>query len=418
MSKQISLSDARKKYAHALNTLDTKPDGWLAVLLARDQVNIALSNERSFLSLPVIEQINELDKQLREKLENVSQEQLANWKETIHPATTSWWWANKVIVEHNTRKDLWWEILTGTFLLLSVPLVTDIIKRFWGGAPDTISIFGTLLTLLLTASPLIKEGRSVILAVFKSLPWFKMQHQAKTMASMSIVVFILLILTDQWLLPYPLATYYNNQGVKAQLEGNLTRTRQSFQRAVAMNPDSVVPYYNIARAYEHVGLINKAEEWYQKAIEQDSEFVPAYRGLGQIYNDQGKYGDAENVLIAGLSVTINDTNEVSTTVTHYELLSNLGWSYYAQGKMELAQETLISALNLEQELAEIGDKTGIEYRLALPHFYLAQIYEQTNDSVNAIFQWEESLRFLEKEDWRQQERYWIAQQHLQALAGK
>jgi tetratricopeptide (TPR) repeat protein len=418
MSKPISLTRAQEKYDQALHALDRKPDGWLAVLLARDQVDDALSNEYPSLSLAVIQQLNDLDQELREKLPEMPQEQLVSWKAMIHPSATAWWWEDKLTTEQNKQKEHWWEILTGTLLLLSVPLIAEIIKRFWDSTPDTISIFGTLLTLLLIASPLAKESRSAVLGVFKYLPWIKVQNHAKVMAAMSIMVFLVLLLIKQWLLPYPLATYYNNQGIRFQTEGNLVQARQSFQRAVAMNSDRVVPYYNLARAYDQTGLISKAEEWYQKAIEQDTKFVPAYRGLGEIFNNQGKYGDAEKVLIAGLSAITSGINETSNTVTHYELLSNLGWSYYAQGKIELAQEALISALKLEHDLRELGNNTGVEYRLALPHFYLAQIYERNNDLANAKLQWEESLRFLDKDDLHQQERYLIVQQHLQALTGK
>ncbi len=105
-------------------------------------------------------------------------------------------------------------------------------------------------------------------------------------------------------------------------------------------------------------------------------------------------------------------------VTRYGLLANLGWSYFGQGKTELAELTLMQAIEMEDELKQVGEAIGAEYRLALPHFYLAQIYEQAGDRQNAIVQWEECLRFLDATDWRQQERHFIAKQHLLTLIDK
>jgi len=418
MSKQISFNNARKKYIHTLRALNGEPENWLALLIARDQVDDALANIEP-LRLAVIQEIGNLDIQLRAKISQIPHEQLVLWREVIHPPEYAWWWWEDIKSKgHAKSTDLPWEILTGTFLFLSTPLIVEIIRRLWDGAPDTISILGTLLTLLITASPLVKQGHVVIQWILKSSQQRKLHYQAKIMALMALIVFLALLGIQQWLLPYPLATYYNNQGVRAQAGGNLALAQQSFRRSAALNPDRVVPYYNIAQAYEQTGLVDKAEEWYQKAIEEDVNFGPAYRGLAQIYNEQNKFAAAEDVLVAGLAADTANTGSLAHQVTRYELLTNLGWSYFGQGKMELAQQSLLRAIEMEEELKQIGDARGAEYRLALPHYYLAQIYEQAGDQPNAILQWEECLRFLDAADWRQQERYFIAQEHLQILTGK
>jgi hypothetical protein len=102
-------------------------------------------------------------------------------------------------------------------------------------------------------------------------------------------------------------------------------------------------------------------------------------------------------------------------VTKYSLLSNLGWSYFGEGKLELAKETLLEALKLEPELKTLGDAQGVEYRLVIPHFYLAQIYEEEGDVPNAKQQWEDCLRFLDAGDISDREHILTAMQHLQNL---
>ena len=48
------------------------------------------------------------------------------------------------------------------------------------------------------------------------------------------------------------------------------------------------------------------------------------------------------------------------------------------------------------------DEEEAQYRLALPHYYLAQIYEQLARTTEAYQQWEDCLRLLER-GWAHQE---------------
>lgn len=144
-------------------------------------------------------------------------------------------------------------------------------------------------------------------------------------------------------------------------------------------------------------------------------FGAAYSGLGHLHNSQGEFAQAEKVLLAGLACTYNAHDTALETVTRYQLLADLGWSYFAQERLDRAQETLEAAIALEGELKVLGEQRGAEYRLALPHYYLAQVYEQSGRPQDAIRQWEDSLRYLDQENWA--DRDWIATalSHLQEL---
>jgi tetratricopeptide (TPR) repeat protein len=415
---QITLGDALARYEQSLRDLDDDAEKQLAVLLARDLVDNAIRQAQP-VSVSAIQNLGDLDDQLKSKIITFPAESLTTWRDITQPSERAWWWwGDKKSAERVEKNNLPWEILTGTFLVLTTPLLLDILKRLWDGAPDIVSVYGTLLTLLLTASPLVKQGRQAATAISKFVFRITPKRQSRFMAFTALIIFLVMLVLQQWVLPYPLATYYNNQGAVARNQGNLQQAKNSFQRAAALNPDRVVPYYNLAEAYQQIGLSKQAQEWYEKAIQGDVNFAPAYRGLGQANNENGDFAAAERVLMAGLQATFTSSDEVTVNVTKYELLANLGWSYFGQEKLDLAKAICLEALALEPELKTLGDTQGAEYRLALPHFILAQIYEQASDVPNARQQWEDGLRFLDASDIRQRERILTAQQHLLALPTK
>ncbi len=50
-----------------------------------------------------------------------------------------------------------------------------------------------------------------------------------------------------------------------------------------------------------------------------------------------------------------------------------------------------------EEQLDIFEKAAqprAQYRLALPHYYLAQLYEQAGDTQSALAHWDDSLRLL------------------------
>ena len=232
------------------------------------------------------------------------------------------------------------------------------------------------------------------------------------MATLAALAFGLVLAGHMWIVPQ-LAVYYNNHGHTNLRVGNLTAAQQAFRRAAALDPERVVPYHNLADVYQRIGRFDEAIVWYQKAIERDLNFAPTYSSLGHLYNTQGKYSQAERVLLAGLDYVEQVVDSNLKILTRYQLLADLGWSYLAQERFTLAQIALESALALESDIKAWGDKQGIEYRMALPHYTLAQVYERLELPQEARQQWEESLRFLDPENWADREMLEIALQRLE-----
>jgi tetratricopeptide (TPR) repeat protein len=215
-----------------------------------------------------------------------------------------------------------------------------------------------------------------------------------------------------------LAIIYNNQGFSELQNGNLTIAQRKFQRAVALNPDLVVPYHNVAEVYQQINRLEEAKNWYQKAIERDLDFAPPYRGLGHLYNLQGEHEEAKAILLAGLShfeTQVKDGyGEKAYQVTHYKLLSELGWAYFALDQVDLAQAALEQAIDLEAQIERLEEVEGTQYRQALPHYYLAQIYERLDRPDEAYEQWETCLRLLEP-GWGSEAKRTVVLSHIEAL---
>jgi tetratricopeptide (TPR) repeat protein len=258
-----------------------------------------------------------------------------------------------------------------------------------------------------------KRGRELAEQFFSRIPRLQPRFRAEAMAGMAVLAF--LVVGAGWLLLPRLARYYNNEGHDALRVGNLAAAQRAFQRAASLNPDLVVPYQNLADVYQRIGRPQEAQSWYQKAIEHNLNFGPAYRGLGHLYNLADDFEQAEQVLLAGLGCEYVAGDADLETITRYQLLSDLGWAYLGQEQLELAEKALDAAVVLEVEVKAIEERTGYRYRLALPHYTLAQIYEQSDRPQEALEQWDESLRFLRPENWADQKWITTALNHIEQL---
>lgn len=390
------LSAELDAYAQALDALRTEEKQMLLrVLLARDAL-VAARAEVDSLPPSQAQRLLELDTRLRERARELPLDMLPDWRQTFDPPETAWWWhLDERVAKREQQNDLPWVLLTGTFTLLTAALTTEILTRLWDGAPDVVSVFGSLVTLALTASPLVKRGRELGAWMVAHVLKFKLRYRAEALAALTGLALVI-VLGIRLTLP-SIAVIYNNQGFAARQTQNYARAQRKFQRAVALHPDNAIAAYNLAGVYARLREPEKAQTWYRQAIAANLDFAPAYRGLGRLYNKQGKHAEAESVLQAGLAVVGESPTAQADIVARYELLANLGWAYFAQGESDLAQRALEDAIGLEDDLkkfeeVEPGD---VAYRSPMPHYYLAQLYEETEQLEKAKQAWEDCLRLID-----------------------
>jgi tetratricopeptide (TPR) repeat protein len=403
-------------YSQALDDLhDDSLQALLPVLLARDAVFAAYSKTATLSSIQA-KRLLDLDTRLREVAAHIRLTTLRDYRQSLAPPREAWWWhLDEEIPACEERDDLLLVLLTGTFTLLAAALTTEILSRLWDGAPDTFSVFGSLLALTLTASPLFKRGRELSTWVLDRVLKLKIRHRAETLAALAGLAFIAVLLIR---LSLPtLAVVYNNRGFAARQNQNYALARRKFQRAVALHPDNAVAAYNLAEVYARLRDLDEAQSWYEHAIAANLNFAPAYRGLGHLYNELGQPAEATWVLQAGLAVVGESVTGKADVVVRYELLSDLGWAYFVQDKANLAQRALEEAVALEDELKAFEDAEpgNVTYRQPLPHYYLAQIYEANGHLHPANEQWEACLRLIDpgwsgRMEWRIE-----AQEHLDQL---
>jgi tetratricopeptide (TPR) repeat protein len=406
---RLSLDAASEQYNQALDGLDDDPQMLLSMLLARDQVEDALRQTKP-LSGDQAQQLVALDAQLREKAAQVSLNDLSTWRQTICPPDTHWWWfLDQAAERREAEKGRPLVFLSGLFWAGAIWCALDIVKRLWDGAPDTFSVFGTLLTLFLASGSWTKRGREsaqwFLNLVLKHVPLLKRRVVSTGIATMAFIVFMLM-LTGRLLLLPQLAEYYNDRGYDDLRAGNVAAAQRNFQRAVALDADMAVGYYHLGNVYEEIARPDEAIAWYQRALEHDLDLTAVYNNLGRLYIIQDDPELAAAVLRAGLRHTTGGTE--LELVTRYHLLSNLGWAYYVLEQPTRAREVLEQAITLESEL-------HTAFKSAVPHYYLALTYEVLNLPDAALQQWEDSLRYLDSDESAQDGWDEVIRAHLDKL---
>jgi tetratricopeptide (TPR) repeat protein len=83
-----------------------------------------------------------------------------------------------------------------------------------------------------------------------------------------------------------------DEGVALSRAGKYDESIESFNKALALNPNCQDCLYNIGYAHAQKKELDKAEESYKKAILIKPDYADAYNGLANIYNAQRKFDEA------------------------------------------------------------------------------------------------------------------------------
>ena len=174
---------------------------------------------------------------------------------------------------------------------------------------------------------------------------------------------------------------YAGKGWLLHKQKNETEALQSFQKGIEMNPKKPKPYYYLANFYES-GLKNvaKSEEFYLKAIEKDSFYLPAYEDLIDLYNKNDEETKSLS-LLNKLSKWNADAPDI------WNLLGN---THYDMGNYTKAIEAYQTSIAIDStyakglsNLAYSYLKNG-DYEKATPKFKQAVTYNPYQNSLDGF----------------------------------
>lgn len=383
------------EYEQALSALEDDRRMLLATLVTRDQVEYALQQFKPF-SVEQTQQLVILDARLRKLVNYPILWNLPTWRQTVHPPDTHWWWFLEQQDKSEAEK-AWerpWKLLIVILLIFTIPFALEIIIPLLNRRLDPILILIPLLpwlltwllaTLYLSYLSTVNEFIVNIVNTFFLRKTF-INNKRLIIIYINFFIFIFILILPILYLYDTDANTYNLRGVDALQEGNFSTAQRNFQRAVALDPGMVISYYNLAILHEEIGQLEEAITWYQHTIEHDLNFGEAYNNQGRLHILLEEPELAVQVLQAGLRAI--DRESDTESFMRYKLLSNLGWAYYVLEEPMRAHEVLEQAVALESEL-------DADNKSAVPHYYLALIYEALERPDAAIQQWEDSLRYLD-----------------------
>lgn len=117
-----------------------------------------------------------------------------------------------------------------------------------------------------------------------------------------------------------------------------SEARRHFVHALSLNPESPVANNAMALLYSYERDQEMAEEYYQRALDADSDFAPALNNYGVLLYSQGRYEEAADKFRRAIQDTYYEERASA--------FSNLGLCYEELGKLEKATNMFARALRL------------------------------------------------------------------------
>ncbi len=240
------------------------------------------------------------------------------------------------------------------FAIIAINLTADVLRRLFisdGGRLDRacMIIQSVLIALAVMAAALaaiaLARPTSSLVEKAVSLGIFKEPRNVQRAAILTAVAPVIAL--GLWLSLPVFARHYNERGIEFQYSGHpdLSRARESYERAVRLKPGYAQAHYNLA-IVEEDSRPEKAIEEYRLAIRHDSHIYSAYNNLARLYLRRGRdndYENALNMLIQAEELSPQDEN------MRYSLNKNLGWANYVLKHYSMAETYLRRAILLQSK---------------------------------------------------------------------
>ena len=135
---------------------------------------------------------------------------------------------------------------------------------------------------------------------------------------------------------------YIRRGNRADDEGRQQDAIDEYSKAIKLDPNYPVAYYNRGIAYDNLGQHEKAIKDYDKTIELDSNNADAYNNRGNVYDDLGQHEKA--IKDYDKAIELNPNNA--------DAYNNRGAVYDDLGQYEKAIKDYDKAIELDSNYAD------------------------------------------------------------------
>lgn len=160
--------------------------------------------------------------------------------------------------------------------------------------------------------------------------------------------------------PHPRSEAYRT-ALRSMQKGDYQAMLAFLDQALALQPDAADLYYYKGEAYRLLENTNQALKSYQRALELDKAFAPAYLGMGRIAASSNRIAEAQNYFQKAISL-------------------DAGYAevYLEQAALDLQKQEPEAALSaLKTAAVSLPDST-------LLHFYMAQAHLLAGDYQAAL----------------------------------
>jgi tetratricopeptide (TPR) repeat protein len=148
-----------------------------------------------------------------------------------------------------------------------------------------------------------------------------------------------------------------DEGVAQSRAGQYDASIESFNKALAVNPNCQDCLYNIGYAYAQKKELDKAEENYKKAILVKPDYAEAYNGLANIYNAQRKFDEAAAASAKANELTASAPGGLAGG--NADSLYNQGVILWNSGKIPDAKKSFEQAIAANPNHAESHYQLGM-----------------------------------------------------------
>lgn len=380
------------RYAKALQKIEetelkSTSEQVLEVLLARDAIAATLSSKTA-ADPEAIAKLFDLDNRLQEQAPNIAKVgKLSNWRESLNPPESAWWWYFQPETEIDPwdRLDWLWNSLAAACLGLTASFTVSILQAISVNGISWTETFATLSQgagiALLGRGLVTTDGQEKVKSILNN---FHIPDRFQSEAICGFSAIICLFTYHQY--RYFLPQFFYSQGLAAYEEGDLSTAEEKYQQAIELDPDEIRYNLELGKVYESVGELDEAIDQYEEALSVgDPE---GFNNLGRLYIQRfdpvkGRKDPliAETLLRVGLQRARAQGEENSNI--RYQLHRNLGWVLLEQKRYPEAEKELKRAIELDDRIE------GYQIGGAMADCMLAEVYQAQGDAENAKIKWQD-----------------------------